>query len=115
MCQFIINNRKCKNSVFKKGYCHSHYYKMRGDKIKNVSFNLKNNQTKKITKYIFDLKKMDDGRWYYENGENINSKTHDYNYSRYGAEPKPKKPKKANKQKKSKQKLRRSPRLAKKN
>ena len=84
-CNHIKNNlRKCKNNCYKLGLCYIHSNK-KTKNTKKVSFNENLNTTIVVPRYINNLKKLDDGRWYYQDGYNPRCfKNVKYDYTTYG-------------------------------
>lgn len=78
-CSIITqNNRICKNHIYKEGLCYIHRF---NPPPKKVKFNESLNTIIEYKPYIQNLRKLDDGRWYYQTGKNPRcSKNIKYNY-----------------------------------
>lgn len=81
-CSVITQkNKMCKNYIFQEGLCYTHQSHL----SKKVRFNESLNIIQEYKPYIHNQKKLEDGRWYYENGKNPRCfKNIKYDYSSYG-------------------------------
>lgn len=62
LCNEIIENKYCKNYVYRMNKCFCHYKK-------EVHFNLEKNEVYYVNRYIHHLKKYPNGRWIYQNSK----------------------------------------------